>query len=603
MRADLPHPDESLLGFLCRMADLNAYPSAASFLAGSGLRYGRRLIERIDEFEGLLALPRGALAAISPAVAPSVPALEWRFERFLRAPVCPQCIAEGKPHQQLWRHALATACPDHGVRLVDQCCRCPAPLTPADASFRACSCGFAYRDLICERAEPEELAVSGLLAGVGRGCSSPSTPFGVSPPKSVASFLFFLASNTGQARTGKDGKAPMPTSVADSREFLRTAARFLTDWPRRFDEHVGDRLRQAPRSNSAPQMLGRWYQRLMRFADEGYEPFRQRVAAVVAAEFVGTYGIGPTIRQEPRQWLSLAEAARLLAVRPERLREPHILEALGARRHTSGFGHMHFVCPRERILQCAQARSRFVDRRTVAELLGVTRAQMRLLEEAEFVVDVEPGRRPLLANGGFDLDSTEALVAALRDRAEPRDAASVEFRAVNLKRTSDRGKILRILRAIRDGELAPVQASGRLAEFRFAEVDLDRVAREVHPSDGYTAREISRLTGWKEQCVAHWCRVGLLSAETRLDRDRAQHRVSAASLATFQSTFIPASELATQVGTSAKGLLRALAERGIETVGDFPDGPARRGHLVRLADLTGAILSSPSAKVLKQASS
>lgn len=596
MRAELPHTNESLLGFLCRIADMNAYLSVASFLAGSGFRYGRRLIERIDELERLLDLPKGVLAAISPAVAPPVPALEWRFERLRRAPVCPQCIAEGKPNQQLWRHALATACPDHGLRLVDQCCRCRAHLTPSDASFRACSCGFAYQDFIRERAEPEELAVSVLLASDGREASPAITLFGLSPPRSVASFLFFLASNTRPSRTGKDGKSPIPNTVAESREFLQAAARFLTAWPERFDEHVRDRLHQAPRSNSAPEMLGRWYQRLMRFRDRGYEPFRQRVVAVVAAEFAGTYGVGEAVVEVPSQWLSLADAARLLAVRPERLREPHILEAFGAQRHLSGFGHQHFMFPRDRILQCEQERSRFVDRRTVAELLGITRAQMRLLEEAEFLVEVEPDRRPLLTNGGFDLNSTEALVAAIRDRAAPREIASIEFRAINLKRTTDRSMILRILRAIRDGEIAPLEASGRLAEFRFAEIDLDRVAREVHPPDGYTAREISQFTGWKEQCVAHWCRIGLLSADTVLHRGRAQHRVSAASLAAFQATFIPASQLSLQVGRSAKGLLRRLAECGIETVGDFPDGPARRGHLVRLADLTSAILSDSSAK-------
>lgn len=55
----------------------------------------------------------------------------------------------------------------------------------------------------------------------------------------------------------------------------------------------------------------------------------------------------------------------------------------------------------------------------------------------------------------------------------------------------------------------------------------------------------------------------------------------------FQSRFVTVAAVARASGGSPRAVLRQLSGQGVATVGDFADGPARRGHLVSISDLAG----------------
>ena len=136
-----PAPEESLDGFLRRLAEQEFWPDVYDFLAGLGLRYGRRMLEDAAKAEELLELEPGTLASISPSASPSNPSRSWRFERHHSAPVCPDCLAGGAPHHQSWRHAFVTCCVDHGIRLVDKCPMCQESYRPGRGGYDSCHCG------------------------------------------------------------------------------------------------------------------------------------------------------------------------------------------------------------------------------------------------------------------------------------------------------------------------------------------------------------------------------------------------------------------------------------------------------------------------------
>lgn len=593
-----PEVGESLLGFFHRLADVNGYADGASLLALVGRRYGRALVEDLPAVERSLGLEQDALAPLVPSARPARPVLEWRFERFRSYPICPACVAERRPHAESWRHCFVTACTVHDLLLRDVCPRCRSLLTPRDGGFRFCACGHPLAEFDRVAAPASDLAISALVAGQRHPSRRElPPPFITDTPHRIGQFLFFLASREQTAVTGKQGKAGLPVDVAGSRAFLKPAVELLGAWPARFDAHVRDRLAAGdPSSQTVPGRLGNWYPTLMRFREDAYQPFRERLACVIAEEFDGAYrGTSAIEAGEAGSWVSAAEAARILGIRAGRLVEAVTSGEIEGRVRRSGFGHRHCMLRRETVTVIAETRRRFRDARAIAALLRVSRNQMALLAAAG-VLSVATAR-PVLADGVIDVLRLEESMAAIRARVRPRPGPMIRFRDINLRRTTDRGAVLEVLRAIFDGDIAPVAAppDGPLAAIEFLVADVDAMLARLRRAEGWTVQEVARITGWKEQCVAEWCRQGLIEGAPFVHGRGIGYVIRPRAVVDFQSRFVTVAAVARASGRSPRTVLHQLSGQGIATVGDFADGAARRGHLVSIADL--ARLPIPRAAV------
>lgn len=116
MLAFLPYDDiadESLNGYLLRLAEENFLGSSHALLRPTGVRLKSRYTEgersAIAQYHGLDAQRLDRLAAF-PAVEGSMAA-----GLFLRkvVPVCPECLQLSGHIRQAWHHQLFTACPQH----------------------------------------------------------------------------------------------------------------------------------------------------------------------------------------------------------------------------------------------------------------------------------------------------------------------------------------------------------------------------------------------------------------------------------------------------------------------------------------------------------
>jgi hypothetical protein len=273
-------------------------------------------------------------------------------------------------------------------------------------------------------------------------------PFATTTPPGISSFLLFLASRETDPRTGKAGKSAVPPDLSASRAFLRPLESIFASWPAGFGAHVRKRLRAGDHDlQSAPARLGYWYQGLMRFREDAYAPFRECLATVIADEFEGAYrGAAAADSGRRAAWLSAAEADRLLSVRAERIVEAVASGAVAGRLHHSGIGHRHCTLKREAVDAIADNRRRYGDARAVTAMLGISRNQMSLLTEAGVVCAAST--RPPLVDGAFNLDTLMRDIEAIRERAILRPGRRISFREINLRRTTDRGAILEILRSI-----------------------------------------------------------------------------------------------------------------------------------------------------------
>lgn len=71
---------------------------------------------------------------------------------------------------------------------------------------------------------------------------------------------------------------------------------------------------------------------------------------------------GADAPSELRNWISAAEAAKLLHIRAERLVDAIAKQHLLGKQYLSGFGHSHTMIHRETVTEVAQNRQRFIDK-------------------------------------------------------------------------------------------------------------------------------------------------------------------------------------------------------------------------------------------------
>lgn len=161
-------------------------------------------------------------------------------------------------------------------------------------------------------------------------------------------------------------------------------------------------------------------------------------------------------------------------------------------------------------------RARFVSAKDAGEFLGVAKKQFLLLIECGFVQTASEDAKHPLVDGGVDLLALIALVDGIRDKIAPAppNGVQVRFRDLNLRRTTNRKALFQLLRQIRDCQIRPVAASkdDPLADFAFCGEEVDRFIKGVPDPAPLTARDVAELTGWKHECMTHWCKEGLLKS-------------------------------------------------------------------------------------------
>ncbi len=409
-------------------------------------------------------------------------------------------------------------------------------------------------------------------------------------PVNAGRFVHFLASGFQQNRTGKEGKTATPKTVSETLELLKPVAPLLEKWPRGFKDHVEERLAAGDQKlNSAPARLGNWYQRLMSFKEPAYQPYKDCVADVIAQNFDGTYS-GILSASQPRQWLTAKEAASKIGVSSQRLVEAVSSGQVLGKMANSGLGHRHTVVSVFETEEIKTNRSLFRDGKFVRDRLGVSRGQFELLKGAGVIREVLKKERPPLVDGGFDVSAIDASVEFIRNSAHERDGDTIAFKDLSLRRTTDRAALARLFKGVFAGEIKAVAAETGLvlAEFRLLEADVMRELRSGRHSLDWTAHDVAKITGWKPQCVTHWCRLGLLEARSVPHGRGVGFLISPASLAKFQGEFVPVSTLAKSRGSSSRKLLSEFADRGIGTCGAEIEDGTSRGHLLRLSDLVCA---------------
>lgn len=591
-----PETHESLLGYIKRRSDAEGFPEAGGFLTMLGQTYGRASVEEAERLAADLDLELATLKSILPAARSKEAALDWSFHRMHRDPVCPTCIAARQPRRKEWRHALVTACAEHGCQLIDECPGCKKPLSLLGDRYAGCLCGASYGDAKAVKATSFEIEFARMVADLTSQLAGVQLDAGEA--LQTTRTIWFLCANMTRARTGKEGKATCPKTVAEARLRMTRVEPLLLDWPKAFDDHIVQRW-SAPGAEglTAAMRLGAWYRGLLKQKGALAEALLSRCLTIVGTVCGDAYKTNR--HQEGSTWVSAAQAGDMLGIRSERIVEAVRNEAMMGSQGRSGTGHLHTIVRMEDVEEARELRIRSATKKKVRDSLGVSRKQFELLEEVKFFGD--GCRMPLhpCVEGDFDLVQIQREVDRVRQGARDKSAGTdgmISFRKINLRRTTDRTAILKIYRLIADQKLRPLKFDGdtNLGDAQFNEAEINHLLQEHGGARAWTAGDVAAFSGWKPECITGWCELGLLRAAKGRRGSFEVWQIDQEALARFRREFQVVSDMAKEGQTTSRKLLAAFSARGITSVGSQPAGNSSRGHLIRTGDLARMIALPPT---------
>ena len=582
--------DESLNGYLLRLAEENFLGSTTALLRPIGIRlkaqYSPRELQAIAEYHGLELQQLQRLASF-PTINGSL--VTGAFMRKAAIAVCPECLGQADYIRQAWHHELFTACPTHRVLLMEQCPECDAPAELNRGAVSRCRCGYALSEARGRPADAANLFISSvLLAEPSRPCvlSGLSDEPGV--PEDVDKFLLFLANLTLPTPQRKNAAISFHRAL----EINEASFVLAEDLPERFRVYVQNKVQAANQLKSSRFVhnLGPWYKELnATFTSAAYSSVRATVCSVmleqadapinrkmkyIAAELLGL-----------KKTFTASEAARLLGSSPDRIVSLVKTGQLSGE-IMSGAAVEFCVVDRSAVEAQQQSAKGLVAGKELLSLLNISRRVRERLLASGVLSRVTGSDKPLFAKGDYRMEDIQHLVDTLAEGC--RHVASTSglgLDDISGKRFSNQ-QMHELYRLIFSGQIKPVVRDAGiqgLAAFRFDHDELLGHLRQEPTLPELSITDLTKVTRWKHETIKAWIDRGLLPA--RIEFDEGKHRVfiSVANLVTFLSRYVVAADAAERLGSKSIWLTKSLKTKGVLAQG---------AHATREGSQRGVLLSA-----------
>ena len=210
LRRDSPRPDESLMGYILRLTELNGYETPSWIMKSAGLDYSQ-----LRQTCSLLFQPPENLCQLAEVAGITVPELAPLMYSHVSSPgatplfsfcgapvpkyvlrparpkVCPHCLSATGYCRRIWDLLPLTTCLYHECLLIDQCPECEWRITWIRNGVSICrSCGLDLRESPIKRVKDSELE---LARHIHRLCDLPAAGGAASPDEHKRSQLLGLS--------------------------------------------------------------------------------------------------------------------------------------------------------------------------------------------------------------------------------------------------------------------------------------------------------------------------------------------------------------------------------------------------------------------------
>jgi hypothetical protein len=163
LRTPAPQPDESLMGYILRLSEVNCYEGPKWIFDLAGLKINRywkgwrKLCDNGVDFTLFKQIARLSEEEVNEMkhefISDSdyeqchaqwhVPISSLRFDLPM---ICPDCLRENPYCRKFWDLRVVTVCPQHHSLLLDICPSCQKPIRWDRKSVSRCSCGCDWRE-------------------------------------------------------------------------------------------------------------------------------------------------------------------------------------------------------------------------------------------------------------------------------------------------------------------------------------------------------------------------------------------------------------------------------------------------------------------------
>ncbi|WP_256367035.1 TniQ family protein [Acidisphaera sp. L21] len=569
-----PRADESLPGFIMRLADRTRFASADKLAILAGLRQPGSAATNAD---------LSSLALLARADEAQLVAMSYRragrsaHQHFLGGEIsrefirldcrrfCPQCLSLSLYHRARWDLALATACGEHGVRLIERCPGCHKRFGWREPGMERCACG-AYALKEFQSVSGREAVVAGKLLDL----LEPHEAAWLAAPLACCSSgdLLRLLMSLGMFLTAWPRQRRIEALVAAGPDTVAgvvgAGMQALEDWPASIHGFLArQEAMSADRRGryGARKSLGAFYNWLTEMAAG---PVKDALAQA-AAGFVArdpelarrTHRSRLLVCEQAVPALGLLEAAKQLKTRGTRVKR---IMAAGLVPPVASEGRgIPMLISRSAVEHLATAVSDSMTLAQAAAALGICVPRMRSLVQNGLVQPVHRG----LADGRGPWAFARQTVLGLPDELAAEASEEWSGRTMDFDAAAEalrrRGiGLAAMLAKVSEGNLQ-VRLRDRsavgLKQLRFSSAEVRCLCRALEDPESMTLQAAAERMGLKWQVVANLVDRGLLPSWNG--------RISAADTSWFLDAHVSGGQLAREWRTSPRALAARLEREGV----------------------------------------
>lgn len=599
-----PKVGEGLESYLLRVADHNGLLGIRELLRPiPGFTMSNSIFTYIEKIAEITVQDARDLANLRRIEQSHSNLIQERHYRMMTTPVCPMCLKEHGYAKQIWQHTFCTACPEHGVRLVESCDVCGTEISKNRHQLKFCNCGRDLSSIKTPKISNAEKWINMRLAMDITPCP-PMSDLGNTDSvqwRNFVSLMDFLYIHMQHKQSLFNAKTMKPKSLAQSVAVIHEFLPLFEHFPNSLIEHVKFRLDFAlPDSFSAEQRLGYWIRKLIDLCGpDRYPEFIRAVRDAVTLHADGKYHINEKVAtMENSRYLSVAQLAKQL-----RIHEQTVMGMV--ERGTLRYVEIpHELKTRSILIEKTSANEIdqflriYITKADAMRITGLSRKSIEYFIEYEIFETLDADTVGLNSDRSISVVSIEALTHKLITEVQVKDGPKIKLKNFYARMTTNAAIHRALYMALLDGTLkvASSKKQQRLGDLEFLTSDVRKILQSGNEETLLKVAEVANILKIKDEVVRAWIKQGIIRSVESKIRGQKVNLIPVSALAEFQQTYIVLSTLADQLGTSSKMLLRTIESQGLKTVGSFEVSEGvSRGYLIEVTQL-GKLLLPNQAK-------
>lgn len=609
-----PKPDESFMGYILRLTELNDYDNPAWIVREAGIGYlhdrGAAASHKSLDLSAFATLTGVNIADLVSLRHPIDKQSHTTYRRLffgLTVPqyvirpkhqkLCPGCLLEAAYVRRIWEFALVTVCPIHECLLLDECPNCCKRIAWSRNRVAVCPCNYDWREYSPPVVASSELDVTRqihLLCRIAsgdddaqRGSLIELNPLYEVDLQGLTAALLFVARQF--ARTAyKKGRRLIDTTGknfaranqnSEIHALLCKAWSVFNDWPNNYFDflewrrmHLPNRRFRAGLDRDFVEYKSALYYRLtseqLNFMREGFEEY---LVTKWAGGYVGHMRrLSPSLRMRST-YVSRKEAKEFLRIKVEGVDRLIALGRLKAEVRNNG-RFRRILIERASLNTIKQELKHSLYLKQAAARLGISCDRVRELIKCNLLRSHEGIRVDGRCGQTFDSEDIKCLLDSVRRQlikgssGDASDNISFLKTLRKLRRVNvDIGQFIQI---ILDGAIRPIRLDSKpgLASLVFSKSDIKGYMTDmerIRLGETLSVPEVAQRLSIGVNNTRFLISKGIIQIRRQAVKGHYDLRVSESALDIFNSTYVLPAKLAPKFNTTSSRLTNLLISNGI----------------------------------------